>query len=321
MSLELPKFLRRIAMGGVGVGALLLLSGCSQEEVDTWKRVAMPAPRSAEAHDILHLWQNAWIVCMIVGVIVWGLMFYASIRFRRRSEDEVPVQTRYNLPIEVFYTLAPVVMVIVFFFFTVQTQDNSDHNWGDKGQDADVSITVVGQQWSWTFDYNTKYNYDFDPETAQLGTGPKDAYVPATAGDGLNAAKFKGTQVYDIGTSAKRPTLWLPEGAKVQFYLYSPDVVHSFWSVDFLFKKDVVPGRNNTFGLVPNVLGTFEGRCAELCGVYHSRMLFDVNVVSPEEFNKHLEELAAQGQTGAPLGSTANQHVPGLEAETTGGTK
>ncbi|MGN6162464.1 MAG: aa3-type cytochrome oxidase subunit II [Marmoricola sp.] len=311
MSLELPKRLRRVAFGGVGVGALLLLSGCSKADQDTWKRIAMPAPRTVKGHDILHLWQNAWIVAMITGVIVWGLIFYACIRFRRRSEDEIPVQTRYNLPIEVFYTLAPVMMVVVFFFFTVKTQDNVDRDF----KNPDLTVTVVGQQWSWTFNYNLTTNPKYDQslgDASQGNTTKEFIEAPGTLGN--------GTVVHDIGTTADRPTLWLPVGKKVEFHLYSPDVIHSFWSTDFLFKKDVVPGRDNTFGLTPNVIGTFEGRCAELCGVYHSRMLFNVKVVSVADFEQHIKELSQNpATTGPALGSSQDQVQPGLE--NTGGNQ
>ena len=85
--------------------------------------------------------------------------------------------------------------------------------------------------------------------------------------------------VYEGGTTADRPTLWLVKDKSVTIILDSPDVIHSFWVPGFLFKMDVVPGRHNTFTITPTRSGEFEGRCAELCGVYHSRMLFNVKVV------------------------------------------
>lgn len=299
----LPKRARTVAYAVLAVSALLMLSGCSSKDEATWRRVAMPAPRTAEAPHILHLWQGAWIAAMVTGVLVWGLIFYAAIRFRRRSEDEVPVQTRYNLPIEILYTLAPVMMVIVFFFFTVKAQDDSFHNW----KHPDESITVVGQQWSWTFNYNSAYNTAFKPGT----NDPTPEYVnaPSTVGNGQS--------VWETGTPASRPTLWLPLGKKIEFYLYSPDVIHSFWATDFLFKLDVVPGRNNHFGVRPTRLGTFEGRCAELCGIYHSKMLFTVKVVTPAKFAAHLQQLAKQGNTGQALGGTSVNYQPGLESTST----
>ena len=117
MSLQLPK--RAASLAAVGVG-VLVLGGCSSETQGEWERFAMPDPASVQGERILELWQGAWIAALITGVIVWGLIFYAIWRFRRRSEDEIPIQTRYNLPLEIFYTIAPIIMVIVFFAHTVE---------------------------------------------------------------------------------------------------------------------------------------------------------------------------------------------------------
>ena len=85
---------------------------------------------------------------------------------------------------------------------------------------------------------------------------------------------------------------------KVKFELTSPDVIHSFWIPAFLMKMDVVPGRNNQFAVTPNTEGEFVGKCAELCGVDHSRMLFDVKVVSRAEYDAHIADLRERGQVG-----------------------
>ena len=276
------------------VAALLILSGCSQDQEGEIKRLAMPVASTKEALLIHDLWMWSWLAAMLTGVVVWGLIFYAAIRYRRRSESDVPVQTRYNLPIEIFYTIAPVMMVIVFFYFTVDTQ-NKVLNVADN---PDQNVTVVGQQWSWTFNYNLTYNKD------------SEQYEP----DG------DGEVVYEGGTTADRPTLWLVKDQSVTFSLESPDVIHSFWVPGFLFKMDVVPGRQNQFTLTPSRFGTFEGRCAELCGVYHSRMLFDVKVVTQAEYDDHMKALAEQGNTGPALGASETAETPGLESEeSTGG--
>ena len=252
----------------------------------------MPAPRTVQTQAIYDLWHWSWLAAILIGVLVWGLIFYAVIRFRRRSDDEIPVQTRYNLPIEIFYTIAPIMVVIVLFFFTVKAQDASLHNF----KQPDRTVTVVGQQWSWSFNYNLTYDED------------KRDFVPT--GD--------GEVVHEVGTPAERPTLWLVKGEKTEFHLYSPDVVHSFWVPDFLFKMDVVPGRDNHFGLVPDRYGTFQGRCAELCGVYHSRMLFQVKVVSQSQFDAHLQDLLAKGNVGKNLGNANVTIQPGLEGQRKG---
>ena len=92
-----------------------------------------------------------------------------------------------------------------------------------------TSINVVGRQWSWTFNYN----YD------------------ASLDDGQGAAT-SSTTAYDIGTAGQVPTLWLPDNEEVKFTLTSPDVIHSFWIPNFLFKLDVVPGRVNMFEVTPD---------------------------------------------------------------------
>ena len=93
-------------------------------------------------------------------------------------------------------------------------------------------------------------------------------------------------------------TLWLPVGREVRFTLTSPDVIHSFWVPAFLFKMDVIPGRENQFELTPNKVGTYAGKCAELCGVDHSRMLFTVKVVPKADYDAHIADLKANGQSG-----------------------
>ena len=84
----------------------------------------------------------------------------------------------------------------------------------------------------------------------------------------------------------------------MRFELTSPDVIHSFWVPAFLFKMDVIPGKTNAFELTPDKVGTYAGKCAELCGVDHSRMLFNVKVVERAEFDQYIADLKARGQSG-----------------------
>src|SRR6187455_2351290 len=109
----------------------------------------MPDPASEQGTHVLNLWQGAWIAALITGAVVWGLIFFVVIRYRRRSDDEIPVQTRYNLPLEIFYTIAPVIMDVVFFAKTVGVQNYVL----DDDRPIDNTIEIVGQQWSWTFNY------------------------------------------------------------------------------------------------------------------------------------------------------------------------
>jgi cytochrome c oxidase subunit 2 len=250
----------------------LALSACSSEDQDQIARLAMPEPATDRAPLIDELWRWSWLAALIVGVLVWGLILYAVFKYRRRSDDEIPVQTRYNLPIEILYTVAPVVAVLVFFYFTVQTQNGVLAEASETGE-SDHTIKVVGQKWSWTFNY-------------------------------MEEDAVGGETVYTAGTPAELPTLVLPVDESVDVELSSPDVIHSFWVPAFLFKMDVVPGRDNSFSFTPTREGTFAGKCAELCGTYHSRMLFNVEVVSAEEYDAYLQDLEEQGNVGVVLGGS-----------------
>jgi len=175
-------------------------------------------------------------------------------------------------------------VVLVLFYFTVVTQNHTLAAASPSGK-ASHTVTVVGQQWSWTF------NYDKDPA--------------------LNGR----TTVYEAGTPAARPTLVLPVGKSVEIKLRSPDVAHSFWVPAFLFKMDVIPGRDNHFSFTPTRTGRFVGRCAELCGTYHSRMLFNVRIVSPSQYATYLRALQKRGNIGPALGGSEVKRVNGLVNE------
>ncbi|WP_395694829.1 cytochrome c oxidase subunit II [Nocardioides sp.] len=272
MSLQPPKRLLLLAAVGIGV---LGLGGCSSETRGEWERVAMPDPASEQGTYILHLWQGAWIAALAVGVLVWGLILYAVVRFRRRSDDEIPIQTRYNLPLEILYTIAPVIMVIVFFAHTVKTQNTVLDDDTPPGN----TIEVVGQQWSWTFNYGLGQMDNAANEDATDDRFPYSSYV------------------HDSGTASHIPDLYLPVDVTTRFNLHSPDVIHDLGVPAFLMKMDVIPGRVNHYAITPTEIGDYAGKCYELCGTYHSRMLFNVHVVSQADYDAYLKALADAGTT------------------------
>lgn len=274
----------KLARLAVIAAVAAVLTGCSAEDKAQIRRLALPEPAGDRTEAMYHVWVGAWVASAAVALLVVGLMFWAIVRYRRRSDDEVPHQLRYHLPLEVLYTVAPLIVVAVFFYHTVVGQntmleevDNPDH-----------TIEVVGSKWQWTFNY-------------------------------LDAPAAGDQTVFDQGDTENLPELYLPLGESVRFELVSPDVIHSFWIPEFYFKLDVVPGRKNSFDVTPTREGTFTGRCAELCGVYHSRMLFTVHVVSPAEFERHLAGLVEAGQVGRPQGPENADSVAGLESSEDGG--
>ncbi|MET9432050.1 MULTISPECIES: cytochrome c oxidase subunit II [unclassified Streptomyces] len=292
---------------------LATASGCSYNWED-FPRLGMPTPVTEEAPRILSLWQGSWAAALATGVLVWGLILWSVIFHRRsRTKVEVPPQTRYNMPIEALYTVTPLIIVSVLFYFTARDESKLlEHS-----KNPTHTINVVGYQWSWGFNYveNVDGKADTDAKSSkELGAIP-DRYqnqFPAGA-EGVYDYGIPGTRNPQNGNPG--PTLWLPKGEKVRFILTSRDVIHSFWVLPFLFKQDVIPGHTNVFEVTATQEGTFRGKCAELCGVDHSRMLFNVKVVSPERYQQHLKELAEKGQTGF-IPSGIEQTDPARNSET-----
>jgi cytochrome c oxidase subunit 2 len=248
---------RRRVVARAAVAALLLTSvaGCTS---NAFTRLAMPKPITTQGKVTLTLWQGSWIAALAVGAVVWGLIIWTVIAYRKRS-DELPPQVRYNLPIEVLYTIVPFIMIAVLFYFTAR-----DENYIDKlSPHPNVVVNVTGFQWSWQFQY------------PDLGN------------------------VQIIGTPSKDPVLVLPVGETVRFNLTSPDVIHAFWVPAFLFKRDVVPGHPNHFEITTTAQGTFRGECSELCGIYHSEMLFTVKVVSQQQFQQFIAAQQAAQEAAA----------------------
>jgi len=229
---------------------VLLLAGCSASNLP---RLGLPEPVTDNGHRTLALWQGSWVAALIVGAFVWGLIVWAIIFHRRRGEH-IPAQTKYNVPIEILYTIIPFLIVAVLFVFTARDEAIITKI-SPKSADVHV-IHVNGIRWSWQFKYED---------------------LPAN------------TVV--TGTPDHIPTLYLPLGERVRFDLTTTDVNHSFWVPAFLMKMDLIAGRTNQFEVTPDKLGTYAGKCAELCGLDHSRMLFNVKVVPPAEYNQLLNTL------------------------------
>lgn len=268
-----------------GAAALvLLLTGCTDEFARGW----LPGVTGVTNHTerIVGLWTTAWIILWLVGIIAWALMAWAIVVYRRRKgETGMPAQLRYNNPIEVLFTVIPLILVIGFFAFTARDIAAIEQ----PTENPDVVIEVIGKQWSWDFNY-----------------------VDANVYESGIQAQFEG----QTGVPETLPPLYLPVGKTVQIDLRSRDVIHSFWVIDFLYKKDMFPGKTNHMYFTPQVEGTYMGKCAELCGEYHSMMLFQVKVVSQPEYDSYLASLAAKGQTGQLDASLdRNQNLPGDDPE------
>jgi cytochrome c oxidase subunit 2 len=256
---------------GLAIAGALVLTGCSPVVEKGW----LPTERGTTSNTdrIMDLWVNSWIAALVVGIITWGLIVWCLVAYRRRKGTVgFPRQTSFNLPLEVFYLTIPLFMVVVFFYFTDRDQQAIDN----RSEPADVVVDVRGKQWAWDFNYK--------------------------AGDVIEEDVYEaGVQTNLTGNTIdmeQLPTLYLPVNKSVDLELNARDVIHSFWVPAFLQKRDMIPGKTNYIRFTPTKEGTYDGKCAELCGEYHSEMLFRVKVVSESEFQAHMDELREAGNTG-----------------------
>jgi cytochrome c oxidase subunit 2 len=243
----------RRVVGTVAGGLLLLalLSSCSVEDAFYfgWPRGGI----TPQSHRMFDLWIGSTVAAMAVGVFVWGLIFWCIIRYRKRG-DALPPQTRYNLPIELIYSVAPFLVVSVLFYYTavVQTDVNK------VAPNPDLTVSIQASKWNWTFAY---------PDAKGADQAP----------------------VATVGSSDYIPVLVVPTNKRIRFVEHSADVIHSFWVPALLFKRDVFPGNVvNQFETTILSTGSYVGRCAELCGTYHSMMNFELRAVTPEKFQAFL---------------------------------
>ncbi|MGZ8180272.1 aa3-type cytochrome oxidase subunit II [Williamsia sp. SKLECPSW1] len=298
------------AVVALGLTALLM-SGCSAQEA---MRFGWPEGITPEAEDMRHLWTWSVIAALVMGIIVWGLTFW-TITFHRRkrnapatAEDEFPRQTAYNVPLELTYTAIPFVIIAVLFYFTIIVQNHVEA----KKSDPKVVVDITAFQWNWKFGYRTVEMADgstyngflrngspYDLQQTELNKEGEEIPGPANGRNDDIRNYLKFDRIETVGTSEEVPVLVLPVGERIEFEQASADVIHSFWVPEFLFKRDVFPfpKQNHTDNRwqVSSIdrTGAFVGRCAEMCGTYHSMMNFEVRAVSKDKFDRYIAYRAA----------------------------
>ena len=210
-------------------------------------------PMSEQGKKVYTLYNIVLVLAVAIAVAVIGMILLSCVRYRKQpGDDTLPPQTHGNTTFEVIWTIVPTLICLALFamsFVTIRAIDKPT----SAASNAAI-IEVRGYQWSWTFDY------------------------------GKNAA---GTHVLvRTLTNNEPPEMVLPVGEKVHIEERSDNVIHSFFVPDFLFKRDVVPGKANGFDLTVSAPGVYKGQCAELCGTEHAKMTFTVKAVGRAEFDK-----------------------------------
>lgn len=213
-------------------------------------------PASPSAESIRSLSVLVFAITAFIFVVVEGILIYALVRFRRRAAAGTtePPQLYGSKPIEVAWTMAPVLIVFILVLVTIRTLYEVDVSPPQpKEGDNTLFVTVIGHQWWW------EYRYDFHNGRALNFTTANELHIPIS------------------DESVARP---------VRLTLQSADVCHSFWVPRLAGKTDLIPGRDNHMWFQTKEAGLFLGQCAEYCGTQHAGMLIRVVAESPADFDK-----------------------------------
>jgi cytochrome c oxidase subunit II len=220
----------------------------------------LPTSVTDQGRVVNDLWNVFLVPAIAVAAVVWGLITIAIVRFRRRASTPSEPPPQIAGHTGLEVVWTVIPIAIVAVLF-ILTVGAVYRIYGRTDGGIDVNVTAF--RWQWQIDY------------------------PA---DGVSV----------VGLPDVPPEMVVPVGEPVHVTLTSPDVVHSFYVPIFLFKRDAIPGRPNTFEFTVEDEGTYRGQCAEFCGVNHDRMTFSVRAVQRAEYEAWLsEQRATSGMSGA----------------------
>jgi len=211
-------------------------------------------PESVPADSIHQL--SLFVLAVTAGIflVVFGLIAYATWRFRQRPGDDgrEPAQIYGSNPVEAAWTIVPLIIVVVLSLATARVLHEVQNA---PMPPSALEVEVVGHQWWWEIRY------------PKLGiVTANELHVPVSS------------------PADRRPTY---------LDLRSADVIHSFWVPRLAGKTDLVPGRRNRLWIEPRRAGLFLGQCAEYCGTQHAKMLLRVIVHTPEDFERWVQSQRA----------------------------
>lgn len=268
-----------------------------------WAQAADPKPwqlnmgkgvtqssRLAWESNLFSLW-----VCTVIGVLVFGALFYAIFKFRK-SKGAVAATFSHNTKAEVIWTVIPVIILVVMAWPATANLIKFYDT-----RDSEMTVKVTGYQWMWKYEYlgeNVSFTSRLDRESdrvRQSGVVPTRDSHPH--------------YLLDVDNR-----LVLPVDTKVRFVITSDDVIHAWWVPALGWKQDAIPGFINEAWTNIEQVGVYRGQCAELCGKDHGFMPIVVEAVSKEDYQKWL---ASKKPAPAPAPEAAPAPAPAAPAEAT----
>jgi cytochrome c oxidase subunit 2 len=228
-------------------------------------------------------------VCVGIGVLVFGVMIYALVKFRK-SQGAVPNTAMvHDTKVEIAWTVVPVIILVAMAVPAARTLVDIEDT-----RNTGLTIKVTGFQWGWQYEY-----IDHDVRFFQRLERKADAARQLLSGVDPNTVEH-----YLLDVDNK---LVVPAGVKVRLLVTAADVIHAWWVPDFGMKKDAIPGFVNEmwFQVDPDRTGVYRGQCTELCGRDHAFMPIVVDVKNAEDFEAWLKSTAEQQKQAANDAGTA----------------
>jgi len=231
----------------------------------------MPQGITEVSQSIFELHMLIFWICVWIGVVVFGVMFY-SIFKHRKSKGAVASKFHESLGLELLWTAVPTVILIAMAVpatsVLIQMYDTTN---------SDVDIKITGHQWKWQYDYLGEDVGFF----SNLTTTDDEIYNRTEKGENY---------LEEVDNHVVVPT-----GKKVRFLITSNDVIHAWWLPEIAVKKDAIPGYiNESWAMIPEGQeGIYRGKCAELCGVQHGFMPIVLEAVTADEYQVWLDDQRA----------------------------
>lgn len=254
-------------------------------QLNMGKGVTASSQHAYDAHMV------ALIVCIVIGIIVFGAMGYAMFKFRK-SKGAVAAQFSHNTTAEIIWTVIPVLILVVMAWpATAKLIAMYDT------RDSEMTVKVTGYQWMWKYEYlgeDVSFTSRLDRESDRI----------RQSGEKPDLAK-NPHYLLDVDNE-----LVLPVNTKIRFVITADDVIHAWWVPALGWKQDAIPGIVNEAWTDIKEPGVYRGQCAELCGKDHGFMPIVVRAVPKEEFQKWLAE-----KKPAPAPAPAVPAAPAAPAE------
>jgi cytochrome c oxidase subunit 2 len=273
----------------VSLAALAALSPAAHAE-SGWHLLNMTQGVTDISRKIYSLHMLIFWVCVIIGIVVFGVMIYSLLKFRKSQNAVADTTMVHNTKVEVVWTVIPVAILVAMAVPAANTLVQLEDT-----RNTELTIKVTGYQWGWQYDYLENGVVFFSRLT-------READAARRMGSGVDVTKIEH-YLRDVDNP-----LVVPADTKVRLLVTATDVIHSWWVPEFAIKKDAIPGYVNEmwFKVDADKTGTYRGQCVELCGRDHGFMPIVVKVVSKQDFESWLKTTAAS-QKQAAAGASAPQ--------------